>query len=318
MASVMHSTNQEVLTSISKDDKLPILANLLKSVGRISKGDSSGTIFIASVQDKGKKHLVFFSAGHIFAENGVLPQDINFAEYKLEFGNQPSFTLQNIVDIFSTTTVIMFRTASLVKERDFVLPEPNFLPYMDTFAMILHDNGDAGAVERLLRSALQLEPLQCGDGLYLEPKPGVSIFLLGYPGVGLQKSVESLRFSIGREFGSAEITQKLEDHLRNLKSSSTFTGICQTKCDHEKNCKFCQLTSRIDQLKTPEFCQNRIFYTNDTLPGNSGSPILSSGDNNTSDMAYSVKGIHVEGVFQGEANAAQSLMGVLSFVKSYF
>ena len=44
---------------------------------------------------------------------------------------------------------------------------------------------------------------------------------------------------------------------------------------------------------------------------------LSSGNINTSDMAYSVKGIHVEGVFQGEANAAQSLMDVLAVVKSY-
>ena len=124
--------------------------------------------------------------------------------------------------------------------------------------------------------------------------------------MGLQKSVESLRFSIGREFGSEEITHKLEDLLQNHKSSSSFTGNCQTNCDQEKNCKFCQLKSIIDELKCPEFCQNRIFYKNDTLPGNSGSPILSSGNINTSDMAYSVKGIHVEGVFQREANAAQS------------
>ena len=106
-------------------------------MGRIRKGDFSGTVFIASVQDKGRRHPVFFSAGHIFAENGVLPSDVNFAEYKLEFGNQPPFTLQNIAEMFSTTTVIFFKSASMVKERDFVLQEPNFLPYMFSFAMIL-------------------------------------------------------------------------------------------------------------------------------------------------------------------------------------
>ena len=131
MSSTIHSTNQEVLTSIVNDEKLPIMANIPKAVGRIRKGNSSGTVFIASVQDKGRRHPVFFSAGHIFAENGVLPSDVNFAEYKLEFGNQPPFTLQNIADMFSTTTDIFFKSASMVKERDFVLQEPNFLPCLD-------------------------------------------------------------------------------------------------------------------------------------------------------------------------------------------
>ena len=134
-----------------------------------------------------------------------------------------------------------------------------------------------GSALKLVREEYHLEPFQCGDGSYLESNPGHNILMFGYPGVGPVHSAELLRFSMGSELDLKEVATNLEQCLRNLKNSSTFSGDCQTKHTWKK-CEFCHLTDLISRLKCQEFYQNRIFYQNDNLPGNSGSPILSSGD----------------------------------------
>ena len=130
--------------------------NIPKAVGRItnSKTGSSSTIVIAVVDDNWKKNPVFFSAGHNFAENGVLPQDFDFAAFKLELGSQPAFTLEEIADRLSTTAIIWYGSALVVKEPNLALREGNLPLYMDCFTMILDDcDGDVGSA---LKQSFQL------------------------------------------------------------------------------------------------------------------------------------------------------------------
>ena len=318
----MPHVKEEVLLNVDKDENVPAWADIPNSVGRLRNTavGSTGTVFIASVEDEcGTKHPVLFSAGHIFAVNKVLPSDINLADYSLEFENQPPFTLRTLAEKLHTTTVIWYGGTVLIKENNFTLQQDTSSSSLDAFVMITHDEDDEpGSALNVVTSCFQLRPLPCGDNDYLQPSPGQSIIVFGYPGVGPRKQATDLRFSMGIEVGFEEVAKSLGDHLERIKQLPRFPGECKTKCDPIQNCEYCDISLELTKLNNPEARSQRIFYQNDTLPGNSGSPVLSSGNRSTSSMAYSVKGIHVEGAYSGKANAAQSLEKVLPVIKSYF
>ena len=266
---------EEVLTGLSDDEKLPILSNIPKAVGKLqnTRTGSSGTAFIATTTKHGRKVPAIFSAGHNFKQNGVLPQDLNFAEFTLKFCSSsspsPSLSLDVVLELLPTTTLVCYKSVMLVLEGGTVIhTNKDCSDTMDYFVMILNDReGDHGSAMRLVKTQLGLEPLDCGEGAYLEAAPGTPVAVFGFPAVGLL--AEELRWSMG-----------VEMDLNHLESQ-------------------------------------RILYNNDTLPGNSGSPIISLGKTAAMGMSYIVKGIHVQGFSDQQFNAAQSLVDILPIAKSY-
>ena len=55
-----------------------------------------------------------------------------------------------------------------------------------------------------------------------------------------------------------------------------------------------------------EAANNFLFYDNDTLPGNSGSPVIGRGDKDQ-EQGYNVKGIHVRAFNHVKTNGAQNI-----------
>ena len=110
MSSMMDQTYKELLTSLEDDEKLPVVDNIKKSVGRIEntkRGSMSiGTVFISEIMHKGRKNPVIFSAGHNFAENRFLPDKGNFADTRLTFGFHPAYTLDDMAKMFPTAMLI--------------------------------------------------------------------------------------------------------------------------------------------------------------------------------------------------------------------
>ena len=116
----------------------------------------------------------------------------------------------------------------------------------------------------------KLGSLKCGEGEYLKPDPGEVVAIFGHPGKAARegdgKHLRPLRISYGKEKNP------------NPKAK---TG-------------------------SKEKSGNFILYDNDTLPGNSGSPVVGRGGD---DSDYAVKGIHVVGIC-GKINCAQNLMNL--------
>ena len=91
----------------------------------------------------------------------------------------------------------------------------------------------------------------------------------GYPGVGPRIQVKDLRFSMGTEIGFEAVVKNLNDDFERIKQSPRFPGECKTKCFPMQNCEYCQTSSKLKKWNNPEARSQRIFYQNDTLPGNS-------------------------------------------------
>ena len=158
--------------------------------------------------------------GHIFAVNKVLPSDINLANYSLEFEDQSPFTLKTVADMLLTTIVIWYGGAVLTKENGFTLQQETSSSSLDAFVMILHDKEyEAGSALNEVTSWFQLKPLPFGDKHYLQPSPGQSIIVFGYPGVGPRKQVSDLRFSMGTEVGFESVAKSLGDQLEIIKQT---------------------------------------------------------------------------------------------------
>ena len=266
------------------------------------KSSKCGTAFLASVKKDGRRVPAVFSAGHNFKENGILPENFSLADFQLEFDTCPPLALA--LDVLSSclpsTTLVLYKAEMVVLESGVVVHRSRESPCdMDWFVMILQDRvGEPESALKMVQTELGLEPLECGEGSYLEPAPGYPVIVFGYPGVGTELSNPKLRWSMGVELD---------------------------KCYPGKNCQTCEMSSKLTALNNPQNHCQRIFYDNDTCPGNSGSPVLSRGGSNTGDMAYTVKGIHVDGYSEpGGApehrrghNGAQSLIQIMPTVISF-
>ena len=60
--------------------------------------------------------------------------------------------------------------------------------------------------------------------------------------------------------------------------------------------------------------RQRLYYDNDTLGGNSGSPVIGRGS--TLNNSYKVKGIHVASIKEGETNGAQSIRNLEDWIST--
>ena len=122
---------------------------------------------------------------------------------------------------------------------------------------------------------LGLDYLQCGEDDYLESTKGGLVVLFGHPGQGAEErnSNRPLRISFGRE-------------------------------------KDPYVTKNYFPKKDVD---NFLFYDNDTLEGNSGSPVIGRGDL-TTNQAFCVKGIHTLGSKLKNTNQAQKIKHIKKWI----
>ena len=145
-----------------------------------------------------------------------------------------------------------FPSRSPASSKDIVV-ESSF----DFWVLVL-DNSD---VKKTLKD-LTLSWLQCGQGDYLNYRPGDVVSIFGYPGKGA--------------------TENMLGPLR---------------------------MSYVKEEEPPAAGSDFLYYDNDTLPGNSGSPVIGRG---SKDGDYAVKGIHIRG--NVGINTAQGLQKLKDWI----
>jgi hypothetical protein len=127
-------------------------------------------------------------------------------------------------------------------------------------------------------SELGIESLICGHGDYLKYKKDGMVAIFGHPNVPDGEKVP-LRLS----FGAEKDPQSSKDFMKKMNENE-------------------------------ELAKNYILYDNDTLPGNSGSPVLGRGDKSLG-QPYSVKGIHVKKFNAKSTNGAQNIEKIEEWIE---
>ena len=247
-----------------------VTSRVLSSVCIIECGVSGATGFLVSV---GEEIALFMTAGHVFCDKGredkysqkVLLPNVDWSQYNLYFccvdgdKNGSQVVHRTLVD-FNQMFTLRGSIAIMGKRRTFQGRSPASKDimvesYLD-FCVLVLDNPD---VKKTLKD-LKLSWLQCGQGDYLNYRPGDVVFIFGYPGKGANM-LRSLRMSYGKE------------------------------------------------EEPPAAGSDFLYYDNDTLPGNSGSPVIGRG---SKDGDYAVKGIHIRG--NVGINTAQGLQKLKDWI----
>ena len=248
------------------------MSKVLSSVCMIECGGSGATGFLVSVGEE----IAFMTAGHVFSDKKredkygerVLLPNIDWSQYNLYFccvdgdknGSQvvhrtladfnQMFTLRGSIAYMGTRRTFPGRVRATSKD---ITVESNL-----DFCVLVLDNPDAKETLK----GLKLSWLQCGQGDYLNYRPGDVVSIFGYPGKGATVNMlRPLRMSYGKE------------------------------------------------EEPPAAGSDFLYYDNDTLPGNSGSPVIGRG---SKDGDYAVKGIHIRGDVR--INTAQALQKLKDWI----
>ena len=212
-----------------------VTSRVLSSVCIIECGVSGATGFLVSV---GEEIALFMTAGHVFCDKGredkysqkVLLPNVDWSQYNLYFccvdgdknGSQVVHrTLGDLNQMFMLRESIAymgtrrtFPSRSPASSKDIVV-ESSF----DFWVLVL-DNSD---VKKTLKD-LTLSWLQCGQGDYLNHRPGDVVSIFGCPGKGATENMlRPLRMSYGKE----EEPPLEALHLLVLTFSTTTTTPCQ-------------------------------------------------------------------------------------------
>ena len=142
---------------------------------------------------------------------------------------------------------------------------------------------------------LGLDSLDCGFENYLEMADEELVAILGHPDCEEPTDVRPLRLS----FGTERDPNKTSTPLLNM------AGL--------KQCLGKRFKTSPKKISESDI-NNYLFYDNDTLEGNSGSPVVGRGDKN-SYQAYCVKGIHVKSFScSPNTNAAQKIIDLNKWI----
>ena len=142
--------------------------------------------------------------------------------------------------------------------------------------------------------------LQCGHGSYLDNNDAELVAILGHPVCDDPDDKRALRLS----FGTERHPDKISASIRKLRMTSSFTNCLGNNPSIGQ--------TRLHSL-SKGVINNYIYYNNDTLPGNSGSPVIGRG-NNKAGQAYCVKAIHVSGFDLPNTNIAQNIKKIREWI----
>lgn len=265
-------------------DDLPTFKKLITSTGMIKDPfGGHGTIFLAEVDGVGP---CLFSAGHVFkgiindneveqTEEGLQNYKIFFGDIEGNFPDSPEDKLEKgkpmrlkvFLEEFGIRGSIQFGGARILLKWDNKQLTTDF---KDT-GLDAKTDYFAILLDKKIKSNLDhlgLDILDCGTGDQLKHKPGEALMIQGYPAHAFPKGSGKYprRISYGTENSEGSI-QRLIQRFSNSADSAI-------------GCNY------------------------DSLPGNSGSPVLGE--------HYKVKGIHVRG--GGKENKMQKITDIKTWI----
>jgi hypothetical protein len=320
-ATTLNGFNGQILTALPKID------TILKSVCLMwwtqANTEYTGTGFLAKIPGIG---IAFLSVGHNFesilrADAPNDPNTYSLNNFTVHFGNvdgawhsngsplpgTPSLTQgdpMNLGDLLEPFNIcgsisyggrrILFKNGKIVKYEE----RKGALEAVEDYCVLLLEHADA--IGKLNTHGLSY--LECGHDEYLDSSSKELVAILGHPVCGDVDDKRPIRLSFGKEKHPDKIA--LEVLLSRIKKSLT---ICTGSISGGEKTKS-------EDVLSKAVLKNYLFYDNDTLSGNSGSPVIGRGDK-TANQAYNVKGIHVASYDLPNTNRAQTIKGIKEWIE---